>query len=126
MHPYFELPLLLNKVELYMIGDEFKVMSPLGNKHILVNLRFGFCQGVLFQVEPISWWLSRFNGGSSTYHDRSSFNFGNQLLKDLPVFDASTIGITFYDAVYLENIFDHNLKGMRFPLITIFGSTYIA
>ena len=37
-----------------------------GNKHILVNLRFGFCQGVLFQVEPISWWLSRFYGGSST------------------------------------------------------------
>lgn len=61
-----------------------------------------------------------------SYHDRSSFNFGNQLLKDLPVFDASTIGIIFYDAVYLENIFDHNLKGMRFPLITIFGSTYIA
>ncbi|KAI2801813.1 hypothetical protein BLOT_009630 [Blomia tropicalis] len=63
-----------------MIGDEFKVMSPLGddicgqnvhnrrNKHILVNLRFGFCQGVLFQVEPISLWVSRFYGGSSTNH----------------------------------------------------------
>ncbi|KAI2798459.1 hypothetical protein BLOT_012740 [Blomia tropicalis] len=62
-----------------MIGEEFKFMSPLSddiceqhvhdrnikrgttckdhmpirNKHILANLRFGFCQGVLFQVIDI-------------------------------------------------------------------------